>query len=566
MTVTPQCLILFLMVDFMYRSIGDVNIAKDGVPWMCNIDPFNNQIIESLPINDIKLINKLEQVQAFHRHGSRVGSAPISAFLPNANLEYNCNITSLESRNYKDNDYYTNSSKSMFNLRKIYVANEQEIEGNCQKEQSLKYLILQQQANAQHIRQAYIGSNSYNLFNESTLNDIGNNIISNSEDERIKLTSTDFERTIASLTVITSKLLFPNGGGDNAIININTHDIDSDPYLCYYDDCMDSDEFPAWLNMYHSDPLTKKNNEILETEYANSTITAFENEGGIWSGNAHSQILYPYCNGMTLPLSNSTFWDAVRLGYEIDTAFVNTTYGRNKSECVYNFWATPLLNKIKFDINMIKQYSYPKLVIHSAHDWTILLLIHALGIYDYTLPIFGELLTLELYSSKNNTNSYYFRFTRRGSFVPFPDCDYQNGETQLCDLDIMLNKSFNNIPTTDQYLNQCTMVQTNCVCGYCDKSDNTNDNIETTMMYTTNHDEIKETENPCDGLLESEIKHEEHTIDAEAITFWIGIGIGTGIGMILVCIGSIIRRIFGCNKGRQGIHEKYLLEDEQYKL
>ena len=250
-----QCLMLISVIYSFFLSSADVNIAKNGIPWMCNNDPYNNQVIEPLPTNDLKLIKKLEQVQAIHRHGSRVGSVPISDFLPNANLEYNCNITSVVTRNYKDNDYYTNSSKSMFNLRKIYVANEQVIEGNCQFEQSLKYLIPQQQANAEHIRQAYIGSESYNLFNESILNDIANNLITNSEDQRVTFTSTDYERTIASLAVISSKLFFPNGGGDDVIMNANTHDTGTDPYLCHYDDCVDSDEFPQWIAMFETDPL-----------------------------------------------------------------------------------------------------------------------------------------------------------------------------------------------------------------------------------------------------------------------------------------------------------------------
>mmetsp|Transcript_54490 Transcript_54490/g.49049 ORF Transcript_54490/g.49049 Transcript_54490/m.49049 type:complete len:94 (+) Transcript_54490:1-282(+) len=93
--------------------------------------------------------------------------------------------------------------------------------------------------------------------------------------------------------------------------------------------------------------------------------------------------------------------------------------------------------------------------------------------------------------------------------------------------------------------------------------------MKTTMMYTTagNMNDTSDSESdPCADKLASEIDHEENTIDAEGESFWIGIGIGVGIGMVLVCIGSLIGRMFCCKKGRQGIHDKYLLEDEQYKL
>ena len=110
------------------------------------------------------------------------------------------------------------------------------------------------------------------------------------------------------------------------------------------------------------------------------------------------------------------------------------------------------------------------------------------------------------------------------------------------------------------------MVETNCICGYCNNnSDNSDDDIETTMMYTTKS-MMKETEDPCVAIINSEKEHEENTIDAEGQSFWIGVGIGIGVGMVLVCIGSIIATMFCCKKGRQGIYDKYLLEDEQYKL
>ena len=247
------------MIYALYPCIAQVNINNDGIPWMCNDYPNNKQSIEPLSINDQNLINKLEQVQVVHRHGARTGAVPISTFLPDANLEYDCNISSVVTRQYKDNDYYTNSSKSMFNLRKIYVADEQTIEGNCQFMQSLQYLIPQQQANARHIKNAYIGNQSYHLFDKSTLNDIADNLEMYAEDERITLTTTDYERTIASLSVISSELFFPNSNIGDIIMNANTHDQGSDPYL-NYDDCQEADQFIEWTDQFKSDSLLTTGN------------------------------------------------------------------------------------------------------------------------------------------------------------------------------------------------------------------------------------------------------------------------------------------------------------------
>ena len=65
--------------------------------------------ISPLSSTDQAKINKLVQVQVFHRHGARVGSHAISNYLDNSGLEYNCNITSVATRQYKDNNYYNNA-------------------------------------------------------------------------------------------------------------------------------------------------------------------------------------------------------------------------------------------------------------------------------------------------------------------------------------------------------------------------------------------------------------------------------------------------------------------------
>ena len=151
--------------------------------------------IEPLSSNDQASINKLEQVQVFHRHGARTGSRPISSFLPTASdLVYDCNITTVTARQYKEDNYFANSSKLMYSLRKIYVEGEQVTEGNCHFRQAVQDLIPQQQANAHHLLNAYVGNASHHLFNESDLKDIAKNILANSEDDRLSLQSTDYER------------------------------------------------------------------------------------------------------------------------------------------------------------------------------------------------------------------------------------------------------------------------------------------------------------------------------------------------------------------------------------
>lgn len=254
-------MLLFYLLHtiLIYLSIASVNIRTQGSAWMCNIKP-EQYGISALSNNDRKLINQLEQVQIFHRHGARVGSYPISSFLKNPDgLEYNCNITSVVTRQYKDNNYYKNASKPIQNIRKIYVENEQLVEGNCQRQQSLQDLIPQLEANAQHLLKAYIGDESYHIFDTTTLKDLAYSLIMNSEDNRISLQTTDKERTIASQTVLLSE--FFNDAvkslgmqNETLIINTNVWDLTSDPY--HADDnevCINQDEYKQWVDMWEND-------------------------------------------------------------------------------------------------------------------------------------------------------------------------------------------------------------------------------------------------------------------------------------------------------------------------
>ena len=46
----------------------------------------------------------------------------------------------------------------------------------------------------------------------------------------------------------------------------------------------------------------------------------------------------------------------------------------------------------------------------------------------------------------------FLRWTKKGKFLPYPFCDHRNGETELCDLDTMLNNSFNHVVDMDTYI------------------------------------------------------------------------------------------------------------------
>ena len=149
----------------------------------------------------------------------------------------------------------------------------------------------------------------------------------------------------------------------------------------------------------------------------------------------------------------------------------------------------PVFYKMKQDIENLKNYSYPNIVINSAHDSTLIRLLKAMGMFDYKLIIFGELITFEIYTAKNNDNNdnnnnnlkYYFRFTRKGEFIPYPYCDYNNTfntSTELCDLDIFYKNSLNGIVSQTEWSKTlCANLTSDCRCGYCKK-----DSITSTLI------------------------------------------------------------------------------------
>ena len=94
-----------------------------------------------------------------------------------------------------------------------------------------------------------------------------------------------------------------------------------------------------------------------------------------------------------------------------------------------------------------------------------------LDIYDdRILSPNAELTTFEVYSAKRwnyEDIDYYFRWTRRGEFIPYPGCDYDNGNTQLCDLEIFLDSVSDATPIEDFADEICAKAIDECFCDLC---------------------------------------------------------------------------------------------------
>ena len=476
-------LLLFIIISRYAYVYSDVNININGESWICNNNPSKYKISPLLS-NDKSIISKLRQVHIFNRHGARVGATKIAYFLPNKNLSYHCNVTEVTTRQYNNND-----QENIYSFRKIYVNNEQLIEGNCKWTQSSYQLIPQFIANGNIIKNAYIGNQIYHLFNQTILNQISSNLYTKSFDNRITITSTDYERTIASVLVMASTIFkSTNNNTNKPIFNVNTHDQHSDPWIGWIQPCLDQSEYKLWNSMISNDPKYKNTaqDDVYSSTFGQNTINSFISEGGIWTKNKTGKDLqYLYCKGTTLPLTNNTFWDVVKYSYLWEAAEVNTTYWLKTDQCIGHFRIIPILYKILTDINSMKNNinvnndEYPQLIMHSAHDSTLLHILKGLNMWNHELIIFGELVILEIYTSANDDDSeYLFRWTKKGKFLPYPFCDYKNGQTELCDLDIMLNNSFNEAVDMDTYSNNiCANVLTDCRCGYCHTNTNTTSEV-----------------------------------------------------------------------------------------
>lgn len=188
---------------------------------------------------------------------------------------------------------------------------------------------------------------------------------------------------------------------------------------------------------------------------------------------------------MTLPLSNGTFWNTVHLSYQWAAAHITSPYAIQQMECYNQFMNIPVLDRMRRDMESVGQSGIPRMVIHSVHDTTIIRLLQSLGMYNYQLIIFGEMVTLEVYSMRNE-DSLYFRFMRKGQFVPYPHCEYLNG-SELCDLKLMMEHSFKNVVNQSVWADKlCGTLLTDCCCGYCHPQNGQSNSTSDRLCEDTN--------------------------------------------------------------------------------
>ena len=86
----------------------------------------------------------------------------------------------------------------------------------------------------------------------------------------------------------------------------------------------------------------------------------------------------------------------------------------------------------------------------------------------------NEVITMEVYESKDDEYDYFVRFTRDGEFISYPPCQdfYTNRNTELCPLEVLLNDEtygFSDAVSVQEWANVCVNAVTDCLCGLCDE-------------------------------------------------------------------------------------------------
>ena len=509
MTIMQFYLLNFgLLAIFLVDECFSVQIDSDGTVDYCNTNP-SQFWISFLGSNDSEYISKIEQVQIFTRHGTRTTTSSLTNYfsqdiVSSYNMKFDCDIktdtnrfVAREFENRKNsshtNDYIT--------VRANYISNSQQVEGNCEAGQSVSDLLMQHRINGELLYDRYIATNINNtkeqIMNDSILADIVNNIYKNNFDSRLIVHSTNYERTLASATVLISSLfkkvsienknnsntnydgnynssIFDMGtvSGRNLNWNINlVLDIIattkySTPYLPrdnwkigdklddYIDSIVKDDNF---YNLWNSDEI-----QLIRDEYQRITNITLSQHTGI-------SILPAYCAGIELPFNKSFFNKLIDIGNTFNQLqwfnkwnMYNDTHNSNNSSNstdsslfdrnqAYVLASSPMRYLIgQYILNMTNNGEYErKIVYHSFHDSSIYMLLAGLGIGDGMTPIFAQMLQLEIYSIKDEYSSknlfpsgYAFRFLRNGqnNLLKFSKCGdmYEMG-SQLCDLNVLLD-------------------------------------------------------------------------------------------------------------------------------
>eukprot|EP01084_Bolivina_argentea_P052943 97199_1 len=484
-----QSILFQITTLFLIPSLCVVNVNIDGeYLQVCNNDG-PSYVISELSKSDQHKVHKLEFVQALFRHGLRVekqDNAPEKFFPeyaldnlpPNGDWVINCNISSIISSQLTDWSHPlapNNNKNPKLKLRKKYIQNEQYYShSNCEQEQSLYETIGQMASNADTIKNAYI-RDPYNnhkkyLFNKNIFNDADN----------IRLYSTDTSRTMDSLFWFADALISKK----KDIFDIISHDIASEPFRIDKNiKCSREPQWQEWTERYEE----STDNSKIKNEYEMSSDVQyrFEAQGGVWlkDGLTPHTLGFHYCAGLDLPISFDLLQDMDTFDREREASVDLSDNGKEKNYC-YNHIINLASYKLLLDaINEMKSGNGPKLLAISNHAGNIRAYLWGLDIDgDHTFPEMAELTTLEIYSAnkyynihkkKKNKNKieYYFRWTRRGEFLPYPECKhiYDSQNTQLCDLEIMLNKDFKDVVAMDEFNNNiCPNAVDLCLCGLCD--------------------------------------------------------------------------------------------------
>jgi hypothetical protein len=446
-----------------------VNVANDGDYMHCNTDP--NYFISDLSLSDRLKVSQMEFVQAMFRHGTRLLTSGYPYdFFPeyaekNPDWKIECNVTQIDGREHV-------GTPNNIRFRKNYVKNEQSYKGStCNGPQSLEGTVHQMQATSDIFKERYFGNKyQYKIFNKNEL-----------KSSNLEIYSTDTTRTIDSAMYFTEHLLEKQEPATT--IDLTIHDLDNEPFRMDSNKyCQESIQWKQWHQKFEDAVNNKQERERFEnSEYAKDLIARYESFGGQWLGGSVFELSTPfrlgyhYCAGLDIPIPLDLWQDMAKYDDLWQEAYDRTEYGRELNRCYYHTESIPAYQVTLNAINKMKNKQGPKALIISSHAHSMRPYLWGLNIEDdHKWEKLAGLVTLEIYSAaKPNDDDieYLFRWTRNGKFLPYKLCNdyYKKENSQLCDLQIMLDADFKDIvPINEFNQNVCSKAIDLCLCGLCD--------------------------------------------------------------------------------------------------
>eukprot|EP00485_Elphidium_margaritaceum_P000787 CAMPEP_0202689484 /NCGR_PEP_ID=MMETSP1385-20130828/4733_1 /ASSEMBLY_ACC=CAM_ASM_000861 /TAXON_ID=933848 /ORGANISM="Elphidium margaritaceum" /LENGTH=471 /DNA_ID=CAMNT_0049344621 /DNA_START=230 /DNA_END=1642 /DNA_ORIENTATION=- len=437
------------------------------------------------------------------RHGTRTSHRSLSEYFANDTQFYECDIATITTRVNTETLTY---SAPM--LQHYEDDNQWLVHSNCQLQQSWPTLLQQHQQNAQIISDAYLASDAkHHLFNAHSNN---NNHNHNNLTSYIQSYTSNYERCMLSSITLLSHLL--NISASNAthitpLLSTITNDVSFNPYAPWSNAmCAQQPQFTLWRNYTTIDMfdafIIPRRHQLMR-EYA-QTLREYEQHGGRVIDAPYEYHEHPsfrlanfYCNGMDIPLPNHTFFSLIEMGekyasiqpHASDDDELAMEYAP-KWQCTNFFYSIPMYLRFKTEIEALIQRNAnaKKLVIHSAHDSSIVAFLSGMAMYHGSFPYFAQFLTLEIYGTGSN-DRFLFRFTHRGEFVPFPlgNCsvEYAVLDTQLCDLNELWTHVFGRVHNATQrtWANEsCATLLDDCVCGYCARSSEESGRVQSVVQ------------------------------------------------------------------------------------